>query len=921
MARDTKLNPNRSKSREQLIQELDEKLRLNRGSFSNQANEVGSNAPFLIQQGRRVENPTGLGYQNPQLNFDIPQAPSIPQVPEAYSFTPQEFGGEVMGASNQLSENPSPREVLQAIFNAAWEPQLPTIEQLDAVYQQTGIPYSVANNRDGTVRMNDGTVQKQAASPPKPHASMADGTILWTDGFLRERPPEGLGSYLAGVAGLSQFIFGKEQTVTQEYGNVNPGMGYANNTHRGTDFRTRDLEARDQFAPVPMRVIDVIRAESGSPYGNSIFLELPGGAGMVRFSHFGDIGQLQPGDVLNPGDRIGSWGSTGNSTGEHLDVEFYTADGQLTDPREFRLDLGGYNIGNKIVGISPYGMPIDQSVEEDPFQSTQQSQQPQPQQQMPTPVTDAITGAVEGVKSGVQAAQQLPGQVGSKVASTIQSANPTGEYGLGLSYGLQGEGEKARQQQNKTLEAIGTITGAPELQTSELSDEQKTNPFRQLAGNLVDVATTPLKKFGMPDTGMSEAIAGGKTVNTDVNLAPQSFATDSIGNKIASKAPTPQDYAGVLGKNVSDVKDYAKSGLGNIFNQAKQTVSDTAKQAGEGIKSLTQGSIDKASNIFQKTPLAKIGESRAVGEESPGGEQQGIFNQNSLLDAKAFGAKNDTRDEFFKQGGSETFNTFLKPNAQDQFGGALSLDLFNNDFFKDFGNITSVFGGSKDIGKATDKFTQFEKEKYPTMSRMNWEEGYDRGEVDKYNRQIDDYNNSVNRYLDSIRTSANQSQSIYQPSLKGNVFSKPNMSMGMSASNPTVMSKPQAPQMSQNRPQAPQMSMARPSAPQMSMPRPAAPQMSMARPAAPQMSMARPSTPQMSVAPRPSVSAPQMSVRPGSSAPQMSVAPKPQMSMAPKSTPQMSVAPRMSVAPKAQPAPQKNIFSRAVSSIKNIFGR
>jgi len=299
---------------------------------------------------------------------------------------------------------------------------------------------------------------------------------------------------------------------------------------------------------------------------------------------------------------------------------------------------------------------------------------------------------------------------------------------------------------------------------------------------------------------------------------------------------------------------------------------------------------------------------RAVGDVKGVSEEPGQAGQfSSVMDTAQSLAgvnKNDVRDAFFKMGGSEMYKDYLKPDAENLYGGALTLDIFNNDFFKDLGNISSVFGGSKDLGAATDKYIGFEKEKYKPMSRMNYEEGYDRGAIDEYNKQVDEYNQSLNNYFNSIRSSVSGSQSIFTPppmSSNKNIFasSKPQISMAAQ------------PQMGMA---APQMSAARPSAPQMSSRKPSTPQMSFAKPQmsrAPSMSKA----PNMSVAPRMSVAPkaapkPQMSV-----APRMSVAPKP----APK--PRMSVAPRMSYAPQPQSKPKSNIFSRVSSTIRSIFRR
>ena len=60
--------------------------------------------------------------------------------------------------------------------------------------------------------------------------------------LLEKCHQEVLSRYLAGVSGLSQFVFGREQTVTQPFSNYNPEMGYASGMHQGVDYRTRDYQ-------------------------------------------------------------------------------------------------------------------------------------------------------------------------------------------------------------------------------------------------------------------------------------------------------------------------------------------------------------------------------------------------------------------------------------------------------------------------------------------------------------------------------------------------------------------------------------------------------------------------------------------------------------------------------------------------------
>lgn len=712
MANDARLNPNRSKTKEQLIQELEDRLRLNRGQFSNLASETGSNQPYKLPQGRKVQDPTGMGFQNPSLNFQIPQAPSIPQIPQQSQPTES---GAVLGASDMLPENPTAEQMLQAIFTAAWEPQLPSSEELEVRYQQTGEAYPIASQQDGSVLYNDGSVQAPSTEAPMPIASMADGTVLWSDGFVRERPPEGLAGYLAGVSGLSQFIFGQDQTVTQEYGNYNPALEPGSGYNLGTDFRTRDLKQRNLVAPVSMRVVQILHDDgtqwgdrSGHQgYGNSVLVELPSGE-MLRLSHLSSLGQFEVGQVLNPGDLIGVPGATGNTNGEHLDVEYYNLDGQIDNPNNFKANVQEYSVGNQIVGVSPYYSTPQQSTNPEAIQS-QYTVSPQPESTISN-ITKPVTELAQSVASIPQKAGQVLGDTTQAVSDALQPMSPERQA-------LGSIPEKAAQTVGLDAE-LGiseTIKGEDPQQAriSALSQQPKqTNPYRQLAGNVVErIGDT----IGIPEGVISETIAGNTTKRTNQALA------NEFGGQTPEQVPGIRQNIFDIGKDLTKRASSAKDAVGEIAG----SVIDTTKQAGQGLQEIGRQGIDTLENIFQKTPLAGIGEKRVVGEESPGGDQGG-FNQNSLVNRKFFSASNDTRDPFFKSGESEKYKDFIKETPDD---GALSLNVFGDNFYQDPGRISSVFGNTFMGKDASDKYRNYIREKF---SGEEW----DQGDVEKLISEI-----------------------------------------------------------------------------------------------------------------------------------------------------------------------------------------
>ena len=112
--------------------------------------------------------------------------------------------------------------------------------------------------------------------------------------------------------------------LTQKFGNVNPAL-YAGITkgsrHLGADLATP--LGTEVFAPTSGQVT----YGKDKNYGNYADMTLPDGT-TVRFSHLSETGQ--PGEV-KAGQRIAKTGSTGNSTGAHLDVSA-RRNGQYIDP-------------------------------------------------------------------------------------------------------------------------------------------------------------------------------------------------------------------------------------------------------------------------------------------------------------------------------------------------------------------------------------------------------------------------------------------------------------------------------------------------------------------------------------------------------------------------------------------------------------
>lgn len=383
----------------------------------------------------------------------------------------------------------------------------------------------------------------------------------------------------------------------------------------------------------------------------------------------------------------------------------------------------------------------------------------------------------------------------------------------------------------------------------------------------------------------------------------------------------------------------------NLFSGALQKAQQGAETIGQGVEGLKkdfQGGVQKIAdsvNLENLTGKRKVGDegSSQINELTPGAGQ---FSKE----------KNDIRDPFFKLGGTDQYKSFLKPGIDSSYQGGLSLDLFTPDFYKDSSNIANVFGSHHQVGQATDKYINFEKEKYPKMGRMGYSDEYDSSSIDDYNREVDKYNSEIDKYIGSIKpfttdtptyagsptprkgvgapamnnspyvskANNNMVEKLFSKAVEGvkNAFDPTAVTVAMRSVQPistfSSIFKAAGPSKKvQASSSAPKMSVNRPTA---SAPKPA------------QASVSRPSVSvNMSVAPNRSVAQPNRSVAP---APKAAPAPRPAPAPAPRPAP--APAPRPQPAPAPKPAakssgqqskPSSNIFTKAVNAIAKLFRR
>lgn len=623
-----------SKSVKDYLAQLDELTRRNKGGFSAVAEETGSSIPFMLP-GRAVKS-------------GVPEMPSrqVAQLPtpEEYQIPPQEQlpEGQVQGAQtqgtslsdfiNQLNQNLGSTDSLYLS---------PTGQSADggAILSDGSTVYA-----DGSVVTKDG--QQVFAT-----GSLPGGGLLFSDGSKKF-----FDSSLAGIQGFTEGIFGQILDVTQPYGVYNPIEPSPGNINTGTDLRTKNLQSKAFSLPVETQVLEVLQDDgtrfgdkSGHKgYGNSVLLQLPTGE-VVRLSHLSDIGDFQVGASIPAGTYVGTTGQTGNTYGEHLDVEYYNQDGQLSDLSTF----SGFSQPEQ---LKQFIAPATQtSSEPQPmYQST-----PQPQQTTASGMTK-LQEAAKALGYSPDSSTYTPKQR-SDVALTSMGFNPQGT--IGAQELLAGDFPAAGREISQTIERV--------------------NPTPRI------------------DLGVSELLRG------DVEGAKQQFGStiQRAGNRIAQlpqqikEAVVNPAYAGEGDQKPNQTLGENLQYMGNKVGEY------VGAKAGEGIDKLKSIFSKGGSgvNLFSRPAMASMGQQRAVGEQGssssllPGGFSDARSQQMAS-------APNDIRDPFFKTGMNEKYG------VKDTAGGALSLDMFGSEFFQNPDNIQSVFKGTQFEAPATQKYQAYVEE-------------------------------------------------------------------------------------------------------------------------------------------------------------------------------------------------------------------
>lgn len=734
--------------------ENEDLLKLNRGGFSTFAEDTGAQPSYLLPFGRaRRELVSEMPVQRQPISYPEFQAP--PELPPQEEIQPFDLG-------QQQEQQLSPAEEFLQLFEQAYYGVNP---------DQQGIASTVEGGTllaNGTIMYPDGSTR--IGDPgAEPIASDQSGGVRYSDGSIRSFAGaldySGQSPLMSGVSGglegLIQGIFGQNRVVTQAYGNYNPQIEPGSGYNLGTDIRTKDLEGlqRGYKLPIGAEVVEVLYddgtrfgTQSGHQgYGNSVLLKLPTGE-MLRFSHMDQMSDLQPGMRIQPGQVFGSPGQTGNTTGEHLDLEYYNHQGELTNPQQF----SGFTDPSSLI-----------QAQRPPEQSSQPQQQQQPQQQAQQPSQPL---AMQALQRPIQTARESAQVVGEAVAPGSEKRQELGQgvEDVAKRTGIDTEFGVSESIAGKPTDP-GQRSGAFQARVSKLAETPTSqSPYRQLLGNITERIGDTL---GVPEGSLSETIAGGATKRTNQALASE------IGEE------RPEEVPGIR-QNLKDIG------------------ADLVGKAGAGIEALKGLFSRKESRPGLESP-----QERAVGDTSGGSEatSQGTPVSPLLDSAKAIQGKgtNDIRDPFFKTGQVDQFRNFLVPGAEQ--GQALTLDLFKPDFFKskdtgfrDVFSPTSL--GDKAESKYQDNRRQAAQElRSQLSSKYGDQKRYDPGEVSQLLSSIPDvlpedfqYQEptyrppSLGEYLSQGKTAAQ----YYAETGQQNVADKLNSTIGLNYNTSSGSSAP-----------------------------------------------------------------------------------------------------------------------------------
>lgn len=631
-------NPYKKNQTQDYLKALDERLRLNRGGFNAVGTDVNPTAFRL--QGKQMAQPILPGsraytpVQNPAFpqgmdyGYDMGQAPSNQP--------------SVINLINEIKSKTEAKPTGETTQNVV----------IDINGQQVPLPDGGQVYSDGSVHYSTGeiinTTNGTVTYEPEIVTRFSDNYFIGKDGnFYRY---EGAGTFDNTPQSLVYGQNANQAMVSQGYGNANQAL-YGAGTHRGVDIAP--YGGSNLPIALPFAVEVVASDNQGDPrYGNSVLVRIPSTGEMLRISHMMNPSSFRPGDVIGANQTLGLTGSTGYSTGVHTDLEYYDANGQISDPSNFLNSLDANK--SKAIGIStsrytqiqPQDLPQNIQREASEY-GYMQSRQPAPQQ-----------SSVEANQRVLQGREVLKPEPGFSQKPTPQEAFNINKERIPGQV-ADAVSDVAGGQVNKLASGVASLgqkTGLPELKASETLNAVGNyikDPIKQgkiegqvdlgatEALNKLGIQTTqgkmnvntPLGQFNVPDLGISEKVGSlnnylqNKLANINAPVGnkvgiEQSGAT-SEGN-IESKTTIGQGLRDTIGEvlgNASGIVENLKAGTA-VQPVYAEEANPQDQPAGT---QLTKDASISASEA--NTPTEKTYNIRSIGMDVPESQMSGLFSR------------------------------------------------------------------------------------------------------------------------------------------------------------------------------------------------------------------------------------------------------------------------------------------------------
>jgi len=376
----------------------------------------------------------------------------------------------------------------------------------------------IAPDMSGLESVNDPLIKKAKLAQEKQQEEDKNklklaADLMITSGYSPD--PEGVASAQItegarkSLAGMQDRILGKSGVITQRFGNKNPIEKFSGGVNYGTDIGV-DRGTKVSVPPGKWKVMEAYAgAEEGKEatnrgYGNSILVQNQETGEKMRFSHLSQVG-VRPGEIVDGNKIVGATGSTGNSTGPHLDLEMYDRSGRLIDilntPYSSYLGLGqgggstkGEGGGNPLVTL------------EDTF--TDNTISPLPDS-APKKVVNTTAELVKRVGSDLMNgfnSVSVANPLTNLAEYSVQAKKPQKEKDLFL--------KEQRDKSTNLMKAMGYVTALPETTLVSLlslgaQQVMGKRPFERgdYAKNIADTVSQS-SQFGLSNKVLGKVLTG-----------------------------------------------------------------------------------------------------------------------------------------------------------------------------------------------------------------------------------------------------------------------------------------------------------------------------------------------------------------------------------------------------------------------------